>query len=221
MTSIGIGNQFNELVKVTLSEKQAMTDQTDNNVQMIDESAKSQDFFQDNNQPGKKNNTTWIKSRNFLSDIAYVGINKEDFYNNNFIFDVYMFLPRTWIHFFWTENLRIRTTMKWSTCYGRTACHRNSTRTFARRKIFLTLIVRMFCSQNVLKLSLIFWVKIKRTTKIWEKTCLSTRTFSSMCTQMCFQRSIALLNVTVSTLKVTSTLYLRQEKTRGFSWKKF
>ena len=27
---------FNELVKVTLSEKQAMTDQTDNNVQMID-----------------------------------------------------------------------------------------------------------------------------------------------------------------------------------------
>ena len=54
MTSIGIGNQFNELVKVTLSEKQAMTDQTDNNVQMIDESAKSQDFFQDNNPPGKK-----------------------------------------------------------------------------------------------------------------------------------------------------------------------
>ena len=163
MTSIGIGNQFNELVKVTLSEKQAMTDQTDNNVQMIDESAKSQDFFQDNNPPGKKNNTTWIKSRNFLSDIAYVGINKEDFYNNNFIFDVYMFLPRTWIHFFWTKNLLIRTTMKWSTCYGRTACHRNSTKTFARRKIFLTLMVRMFCSQNVLKLSLIFWVKIKRT----------------------------------------------------------
>ena len=52
MTSIGIGNQFNELVKVTLSEKQAMTDQTDKNVQMIDESAKSQDFFQDNNPPG-------------------------------------------------------------------------------------------------------------------------------------------------------------------------
>ena len=95
MTSIGIGNQFNELVTVTLSEKQAVTDQTDNNVQMIDESTKSQDFFQDNNPPGKTYNTTRIKSRNFLSNIAYVGITKEDFYNKNFIFDVYMFLPRT------------------------------------------------------------------------------------------------------------------------------
>ena len=31
-----------------------MTDQTDNNVQTIDKSAKSQDLFQDNNPPGKK-----------------------------------------------------------------------------------------------------------------------------------------------------------------------
>ena len=45
MTSIGIGNQFNELVTVTLSEKQAVTDQTDNNVQMIDESAKKPRFL--------------------------------------------------------------------------------------------------------------------------------------------------------------------------------
>ena len=54
MTSLSVGEQFNELVKVTLSEKQAMTDQTDNNVQTIDKSAKSQDLFQDNNPPGKK-----------------------------------------------------------------------------------------------------------------------------------------------------------------------
>ena len=43
MTSFSVGEQFNELVKVTLSEKQAITDQTDNNNQMIDESANSQD----------------------------------------------------------------------------------------------------------------------------------------------------------------------------------
>ena len=32
--------------------------------------------------------TTRIKSRNFLFNITYVGINKEDDYNKNFIFDV-------------------------------------------------------------------------------------------------------------------------------------
>ena len=71
-------------MKVTLSERHAMMDQTDNNIQMIDESAKSQDFFPNNNPPGKKYTTTKIKSTNFLFNIAYVGIKKEDFYNKNF-----------------------------------------------------------------------------------------------------------------------------------------
>ena len=62
---------------------------------MIDEiSAKSQGFFQDNNPPGKKYMTTRIKSRNFLSHIAYVGINKEDFYNKNFVFDVCLIIAK-------------------------------------------------------------------------------------------------------------------------------
>ena len=37
---------------------------------------------------------TRIKSQNFLSNIAYIGINKEDYYNNNFIFDVYFLLTK-------------------------------------------------------------------------------------------------------------------------------
>ena len=45
----------------------------------VDESAKSQDFFQDNNVVKIKYATTRIKSRNFLSNIAYVGINKKDY----------------------------------------------------------------------------------------------------------------------------------------------
>ena len=60
----------------------------------MDESAKSQDFFQDNNAIEKKYTTTRIKSRNFLSNIAYAGINKEDNYNRNFIFDVYLLLTK-------------------------------------------------------------------------------------------------------------------------------
>ena len=60
----------------------------------MDEWAKSQDFFQDNNAIGKKYTTTWIKSRNFLCNFTYVGINKEDYYNRNFIFDVYLLLNK-------------------------------------------------------------------------------------------------------------------------------
>ena len=37
---------------------------------------------------------TRIKSRNFLSNISYVGINKEDFYNENFIFDFYLLVTK-------------------------------------------------------------------------------------------------------------------------------
>ena len=79
MTSFN--EQFNELVKVTLSEKQQLNNSTyDNeNLQVMDESAKSQDFFQDNNALGKRYTTRRMKSRNFLSNIAYLGINKEDY----------------------------------------------------------------------------------------------------------------------------------------------
>ena len=38
--------------------------------------------------------TTRIKSRNFLSNISYVGITKEDFYNRNFVFDVYALVTK-------------------------------------------------------------------------------------------------------------------------------
>ena len=88
--------QFNELVKMTLSEGQHVNDQTDDdgNIELLDKSAKSQDFFQDNNPLGKKYTTTRIKSRNFLSNIPYVGINKENFYNENFIFDVYLLITK-------------------------------------------------------------------------------------------------------------------------------
>ena len=64
------------------------------NLQVVDESSKRQDFFQDNNPVGKRYTTAHIKSRNFLSNVAYVGISKEDFYNENFIFDVYLVVTK-------------------------------------------------------------------------------------------------------------------------------
>ena len=100
MTSIK--EQFNELVKITLAEKQQLTenDNNEDNLQpeLMDKSAKSPDFFQDNKSSVEKTEqkytTTNIKSQNFLSSISYVSINKEDFYNENFIFDVYLLITK-------------------------------------------------------------------------------------------------------------------------------
>ena len=72
----------------------------DENIQDMDESAKSRDFFHDNNATfGKRYTTIRIKSRNFLSNIAYVGINKEDYYES-FIFDVYLVMAENLNPFF-------------------------------------------------------------------------------------------------------------------------
>ena len=38
--------------------------------------------------------TTRIKSQKFLSNILYVVINKKDFYNENFIFKVYLLITK-------------------------------------------------------------------------------------------------------------------------------
>ena len=78
---------YNNLVASTLqaddqqikTEKETEMNTESNKVLNVDESAKSQDFFQDNNVVKIKYATTRIKSRNFLSNIAYVGINKKDY----------------------------------------------------------------------------------------------------------------------------------------------
>lgn len=65
-------------------------------VEVIDESATSQDFFQDNKSIMTENKCTTrrTKSRNYLTNIAYVGNNIEDFYNEIFIFDVYLLFTK-------------------------------------------------------------------------------------------------------------------------------
>ena len=101
MTFFSLNQEFDELVKTTLAEKQLISNDNDNNKEtntpeMTDESAKSPDFFQSNKPSTKRTDrkytTTRIKSRNFPSNISYVGINKEDFYNQNFIFDIYLLM---------------------------------------------------------------------------------------------------------------------------------
>ena len=94
---------------------------------MIDESTKNQDFFQENKNIGKKYTTTRIKSRNFLSNIAYVGISKEDYYNKNFVFDVYLFLTKILNPFFLDRKLSDKNKqemiyMLWKECVPLKCC---------------------------------------------------------------------------------------------------
>ena len=100
VTSISLNQEFDELVK-QLAEKQLITNDSNkenNPPDMTDESAKRSDFFQSNKQSQKKSarkyTTTRIKSRNFLSNI-YVRINKEDSYNQNFLFNIYLLMVKS------------------------------------------------------------------------------------------------------------------------------
>ena len=116
MTSFSLSQEFEKLVKATLTEKQLISNNNNNNnnnnkskyKDMTDGSAKSPDFFQDNKsikKPERKYTTTRIKSINFLSNISYVGINKEDFYNENFIFDIYLLITKNLNHFLLDRKL--------------------------------------------------------------------------------------------------------------------
>ena len=87
MTSIG--EQFNQLVEAALTVEQSQPHH-DESMLTVDESAKSQNFFHEYKGVGKKYTTTRIKSRNSLSNIAYVGL----CYKENFVFDVYLLLTR-------------------------------------------------------------------------------------------------------------------------------
>ena len=134
---------------MTLSERQQINDQADGNknLQVVDKSAKSQDFFQDNNALGKQCTTTQIKSTKFVSNITYVGINKEDYYNENFIFDVYLLVTKNLKLFSLDRKLANKNKHKMiSTCSGKNTCHKYFTGTFTKKKTFCILMVKTCCS---------------------------------------------------------------------------
>ena len=92
MSEFSLKKEFKNLKKQTIG-NQHMTEVEKSSATVMDKSAKTLDFFWDNAIIKKENNkqytTIRIKSRNFLLNISYVGINKKDFYKKGFIFDVY------------------------------------------------------------------------------------------------------------------------------------
>ena len=104
---------------------------------MVDESAKSKDFFRDNNPLGKKYTTTRIKSRNFLSNIAYAGINKKDFYNENFIFGVYFLVRKNLNPFSLDRKLADKNKHEMIYMLWKERMPQNSTNISAKEKLFI------------------------------------------------------------------------------------
>ena len=155
MTTFLINNQINKLVKVTLLEQQVLTEISDSIQQeMIDESVNSPNFFQNNKSSERKYTTTRIKSRNFLSNISYisyVGTNKEDFYNENFIFDVYLLVRKNLKPFSLDRKLNDKNKhemiyMLWKECIPQRFYQH-----IVKKGIFFTLKGKMCSSQRSLK----------------------------------------------------------------------
>ena len=78
-----LNDQFNELSKVALKERNKHCRQQEQHATRSNgRISKKPRFFHDNNnfdKPERKYTTSRIKSRNFLSNISYVGVNKDDF----------------------------------------------------------------------------------------------------------------------------------------------
>ena len=100
--------QFNKIVKVTLSETQQIQDQTDGdkNIHDMDESVKSQNVFPDDNATIEKRYTaTRIESRNFLSNIVYVELTRKTNAMKIYFFDVYFLMTKNLNPFSLDRNL--------------------------------------------------------------------------------------------------------------------
>ena len=107
----------------------------------MDGSAKSPNFFKNNKssveKTERKYTTTRIKLPNFLSNISYVGTNKEDFYKENFIFDVYLLIMKNLNPFLLNQKLTDQNKHQMIyICYRRNACCRNFISIFARTITF-------------------------------------------------------------------------------------
>ena len=78
MTMFSLNDHFDDLVKVTLVEQQTLTETDNIQQEVIDKSAKSQDFFQNNKPSERKYATTRINSRTHATKLLPVYLQKEE-----------------------------------------------------------------------------------------------------------------------------------------------
>ena len=100
-----------------------------------------------------KYSPTRIKSRNFLSNISYTGISKNDFYNGNFILDVYVLLVKNLNPFSLSRKVSDKTKHEMvSMLWRESVSPQNFIDFSAKRRISSTLMVVMLVSRACSKL---------------------------------------------------------------------
>ena len=180
----------------------------------MDESGKSQDFFLNNRPSERKYTTTRINSRNFLSNISYVGINKEDFYNENFIFDIYLLVTKNLNPFSLNRKLNDKNKhemicMLWKQCMPQ-----KFYQYICREKNFLYLNGKKGLQPKVSEILTEFLKEDQENYVALIITYQSIKTFFNMFIQMFSLKFIAPKKGEISTLKAPFTLFLKLTRTR-------
>ena len=122
---------------------------------------KSQDFSQDKivnrhkiryTATRIKYSPTRIKSRDFLSNISYTGISKSDFYNENFILDVFVLLVKNLNSFSLSRKITDKTKHDMAYMLRRECIPSEFYRYISEEKNFLYLNDRDVCQPTVLEI---------------------------------------------------------------------
>ena len=138
-------------MKVTLVEQQTLEEIDNIQQEVMDGSAKSPNFLQNNKLLEMRYTTKRIKSRNFLSNISYVGINKEDFYKENFIFDVYLLVTKNLNPFLLDRKLNDKNKHEMLYMLWKEYMPQNVTSISSKRRTFFISTGKMCSSQKYLK----------------------------------------------------------------------
>ena len=135
-----------------------------------------------------KYSPTRIKSRNFLSNISYTGISKNDFYNENFILDVYVLLVKNLNPFSLSRKVTDKTKhemvyMLWRKCVPSEFC-----RYICKEKNLIYLNGRDVGQPGVLEIVGGFIDQGNKIFECFKSTWHDSKTSFSMCIHTYFQK---------------------------------
>ena len=215
-------------MKATLPEKQLISkdnnknnnsnnnnnnDKENGQPEMTDKLAKSLDFFQSNKPSSKRTDRkytiTCIKSKNFLSNISYVRINKEDFYNQNFIFNICVLMNKNLNPLLLDRELNDPNKHEiiyiiWKECMATQFC-----KFICKEENFLYLNGKNVLQPKVLEILTSFLAEDEKNYVLLGNNLSQYKKIFQYVYRMCFPRYIAPLTGEVSTSRLHSTLYLK------------
>ena len=136
-----------------------------------------------------KYSPTRIRSINFFSNISYTGINKNDFYNENFTLDVYVLLVKNLNPFSLSRKISDKLKQEMVYMLWRECIPSDFYEYICKEKNFVYLNGRDVGQPSVLKIVGNFIDQGKKIFDCSKNLWRATKTFSNMSTRTCFLRS--------------------------------